>query len=195
MNTYPGVYRGIVTADNDPESLLRVKVRVPQVLGNAETNWAWPVVPNLVGVETPKVGDPVWVAFEAGDVENPVWLGTWKPVRELISGGMSESFLLAGGTNEFPAVTAPVLASQIGGEAQARFIATSRGFLWGNGTIAPSKELYWDGVELRANVGLRLDGRLVVGAGASVTGNISATGGISDEGGELAHEALFWMEV
>lgn len=29
-------------------------------------------------IRTPKVGDPVWVMFEAGDARRPVWLGTWK---------------------------------------------------------------------------------------------------------------------
>lgn len=171
VSTYPGVYRGVCTLNDDPEHLLRIKVRVPQVLGNAETNWAWPVVPNVVGVTPPGVGDPVWVAFEAGDVEQPVWLGTWRPSRELSSGGPNQSFVLSGGTNTHATVMTPVWASMVEGEAQPRVVATSRGLLFGGGSVPPSNELYWNGEEIRTNVGL------------------------SDEGGELAHEALYWMEV
>lgn len=169
--SYLGVYRGICTANNDPENLLRIKVRVPQVIGSSETNWAWPVVPNVVGVKTPGVGDPVWVVFEAGNVDQPVWLGTWRPVRELTSGGPNQSFILSGGTNTFSTVAAPVWAAQVDGEPQPRVVATMRGLLFGAGDVAPNKELYWEGTEIKTNVGL------------------------SDEGGELAHEALFWMEV
>jgi hypothetical protein len=84
--TLPGLYRGICTVNDDPENLLRVKLLVPQVLGNAETNWAWPVVPTVVGAVPPGVGDPVWVAFEAGDINQPVWLGTWLTVGGAYSG-------------------------------------------------------------------------------------------------------------
>jgi hypothetical protein len=144
--TFPGLYRGICTINEDPERLLRVKLRVPQVLGNAETNWAWPVVPNVVGVTPPGVGDPVWVAFEAGDVDQPVWIGTWRPVRELTSGGPNQSYILSGGTNTFEAETSPVLASQVKGEAQPRFVVTSRGFLLGDGIAAPVREQTWERV-------------------------------------------------
>ena len=39
-----GIYRGIVVDTNDPENLNRIKMKVPQILGNAVTGWAWPIV-------------------------------------------------------------------------------------------------------------------------------------------------------
>lgn len=40
---YFGVYRGIVFDSDDPDKLGRVKLKVPQVLGEAITDWAWPI--------------------------------------------------------------------------------------------------------------------------------------------------------
>lgn len=74
-----GIYRGIVTAVADPEGLMRIKAVVPQVLGESPTGWMWPCVD--VGATTvPALNAPVWVMFEAGDPNYPVWLGTWKVV-------------------------------------------------------------------------------------------------------------------
>lgn len=71
-----GIYRGLVHDDADPEGLMRLKVLVPQLFGITPTDWAWPCV--AVGeTVTPALGAPVWVMFIAGDVEKPVWVGTW----------------------------------------------------------------------------------------------------------------------
>jgi hypothetical protein len=78
---HAGCYRGKVIDNADPEDLLRLRVQVPQLLGNAVTDWAWPSIPEAVGVTTPAVGDPVWVMFEAGDIERPVWIGVWRTFR------------------------------------------------------------------------------------------------------------------
>lgn len=40
---YYGVYRGIVVDAEDPEKKNRIKLKVPQILGSAVTNWAWPM--------------------------------------------------------------------------------------------------------------------------------------------------------
>jgi len=74
---FQGIYRGVVTNTADPEGLGRLKVQVPQVLGAIQTEWAWPVSPNLAGITPLDIGDPVWVAFEGGDLDHPIWLGTW----------------------------------------------------------------------------------------------------------------------
>lgn len=76
-----GLYRAIVTNNRDPESLLRLKVQVPQLFGMTETDWLPPVVPVAVGVTVPGIGDPVWVSFEAGDINRPVWMGIWYAYR------------------------------------------------------------------------------------------------------------------
>lgn len=71
-----GTYRGIVADTNDPLNKGRVKLKVPQILANATTGWAWPVVPTSnVKVATPTVGEGVFVTFEGGDPSFPLWLG------------------------------------------------------------------------------------------------------------------------
>lgn len=78
-NKYWGKYRGLVSDNNDPRQLGRLKVRVPSLLGDVDTGWAWPVVP-FAGADVgfffmPQVGDEVWVEFEEGDLNHPLWTG------------------------------------------------------------------------------------------------------------------------
>ena len=40
-----GKYRGFVIDNADPERLARVKLRVPSLLGEAESGWALPCLP------------------------------------------------------------------------------------------------------------------------------------------------------
>jgi hypothetical protein len=68
----------------DPLDMGRIQVRVPAVLGTAQTFWAVPSAPMATsgaGVRfVPRVGDSALVAFEAGDVRFPVVLGYfWAP--------------------------------------------------------------------------------------------------------------------
>jgi uncharacterized protein involved in type VI secretion and phage assembly len=84
-----GLYRGVVTDNNDPSSLARVKAQVPAVLGEVETGWAMPCVPYAgpqVGIAfLPEVGSGVWIEFEGGDVSYPVWVGCYWRASELPS--------------------------------------------------------------------------------------------------------------
>jgi hypothetical protein len=41
---YYGIYRGIVVDTADPDKLNRIKLKVPQILGNASTSWAFPII-------------------------------------------------------------------------------------------------------------------------------------------------------
>ena len=76
-----GKYRGVVTDNQDPNNLGRLKARVPEVLADVETGWALPSVPysgagiGLYAVPEPDTG--VWIEFEAGDVSRPLWTGCW----------------------------------------------------------------------------------------------------------------------
>lgn len=76
-----GKFRGLVTDNQDPLSLGRIKARVPEVLIDVETGWALPAAPysgNGVGVYTVPAPDAgVWIEFEAGDVSRPIWTGCW----------------------------------------------------------------------------------------------------------------------
>jgi uncharacterized protein involved in type VI secretion and phage assembly len=79
--TFYGKYRGVVTDIKDPLMTGRLKARVPDVMGEKETGWAMPCAP-FGGSGTgffalPKVGAGVWIEFEHGDPEYPVWSGCW----------------------------------------------------------------------------------------------------------------------
>jgi uncharacterized protein involved in type VI secretion and phage assembly len=74
-----GKYRGIVTGNQDPEGLGRIKAKVPDVLGDDESGWALPALPyagDQVGLFlVPPVNASVWIEFEHGDADYPVWSG------------------------------------------------------------------------------------------------------------------------
>ena len=76
-----GKYRGLVLVNVDPQNQGRLKAVVPEVLGVFPSNWALPCTPYaglLAGLFTvPMVGTGVWIEFEAGDVNRPVWTGCW----------------------------------------------------------------------------------------------------------------------
>jgi uncharacterized protein involved in type VI secretion and phage assembly len=76
-----GKFRGVVTDNRDPLITGRVRARVPDVLGDAESGWALPCAP-FGGSQTgffalPTVGAGVWIEFEHGDPDYPVWAGCW----------------------------------------------------------------------------------------------------------------------
>ena len=78
-----GKYRGFVVDNADPEKLGRLKVKVPSVLGNeVVTGWALPCSAYGGGTNCgmlfiPERDDGVWIEFEEGDLEFPVWVGTF----------------------------------------------------------------------------------------------------------------------
>lgn len=74
-----GKYRGKVESNRDPKNLGRVQVSVPTVLGDGRLSWALPCMP-VAGVGTgffavPPKGANVWVEFEGGDCDFPIWTG------------------------------------------------------------------------------------------------------------------------
>ena len=83
-----GVVVGIVTDNQDPEQLGRVKVKLPWLADEAESNWAR-VATLMAGNERgvfylPEVDDEVLLAFEHGDLRAPfvvgaLWNGKDKP--------------------------------------------------------------------------------------------------------------------
>lgn len=76
---YYGVAIGIVTDNNDPDKLARVKVKYPWLSDDAESWWGRVMAPGAgkdCGVVwLPQVGDEVLVAFEHGDIRFPMVLG------------------------------------------------------------------------------------------------------------------------
>lgn len=76
-NRYYGKYRGTVT-DVDADTL-RIKAKVPSVLGDTETGWCVACVPYAgagIGFAfLPEAGSNVWIEFESGDLSYPIWVG------------------------------------------------------------------------------------------------------------------------
>ncbi len=76
-----GKYRGVVTDINDPLMQGRIRARVPDVLGDAESGWALPCLAfggSQMGLFVlPDVGSAVWMEFEHGDPDYPVWAGSF----------------------------------------------------------------------------------------------------------------------
>ena len=88
---YFGKHRGEVIDDRDPLKLGRVKVKVPAILADLNP-WALPCVPYAgkgVGwFVIPPVGAKVWVEFEGGDPDFPIWTGCfWDVAADLPGGG------------------------------------------------------------------------------------------------------------
>lgn len=78
---YFGKYRGTVFNNVDPQQLGRIQALVPDVLGDTPSGFAMPCLP-LAGVQmgqyvVPVVGSGVWIEFEGGDPDSPIWAGCW----------------------------------------------------------------------------------------------------------------------
>ncbi|MET1080532.1 MAG: phage baseplate assembly protein V [Pseudomonas sp.] len=83
-----GKYRGMVLNNLDPMQMGRIQVQVPDVLGIGLSSWAMPCVP-LAGKQSgvfvvPQIGAGVWVEFEQGDQDYPIWVGGfWASAAEV----------------------------------------------------------------------------------------------------------------
>ncbi len=109
--TYFGKYRGTVFNNVDLEQKGRIQALVPDVLGTIPTTFALPCLP-LTGIEglqsgtyfLPPLDANVWIEFEHGDVNYPIWSGCFW--------GMQSQIPLAAlaGTPE----TAPIVLQSVG---------------------------------------------------------------------------------
>jgi hypothetical protein len=77
-----GKYRATVLVNADPELRGRLQLLIPDVLGVVPSTWAEACVPLAgptgppMGVYlVPPIGAGVWVEFEQGDINYPVWVG------------------------------------------------------------------------------------------------------------------------
>jgi uncharacterized protein involved in type VI secretion and phage assembly len=76
-----GKYRGTVVNNVDPEQRGRIQAMVPDVAGFALSSWALPAFPvsglqmGIFGLPLP--GSGVWIEFEQGDPDYPVWTGVF----------------------------------------------------------------------------------------------------------------------
>ena len=82
-----GKFRGTVVNNIDPLQIARIQALVPDVLGLLPSSWAMPCVPvagpNMGIFTVPPIGAGVWIEFEKGDPEYPIWVGSyWGSVAE-----------------------------------------------------------------------------------------------------------------
>jgi uncharacterized protein involved in type VI secretion and phage assembly len=72
----------------DPLQTGRLQVQVPDVAGLIPATWAMPCAP-IAGIQNgmfalPMIGSGVWVEFEQGDPEFPIWVGCfWGSAAEI----------------------------------------------------------------------------------------------------------------
>lgn len=85
---YYGKYRGVVLNNIDPMQMGRLMVQVPDVTGLAPGSWAMPCVP-IAGLQNgmvalPVIGSGVWIEFEQGNPDHPIWTGCfWGSAAEI----------------------------------------------------------------------------------------------------------------
>jgi len=76
---YYGKYRGTVTNNIDPMRIGRIQATVPDVAGMLPSSWAMPCLPvtgmNMGVFTVPPTGSGVWIEFERGDPDYPIWVG------------------------------------------------------------------------------------------------------------------------
>jgi uncharacterized protein involved in type VI secretion and phage assembly len=76
-----GKYRGMVISNIDPMQIGRLLVQVPDVTGLAPSSWAMPCFPfsgkQMGAWALPQIGTGVWVEFEQGNADHPIWSGCW----------------------------------------------------------------------------------------------------------------------
>jgi hypothetical protein len=76
-----GKYRGTVINNIDPLRMGRIQVIVPDISITPLLSWAMPCVPwagPQMGIYVvPLVEAGVWIEFEQGDIDYPIWVGCW----------------------------------------------------------------------------------------------------------------------
>jgi uncharacterized protein involved in type VI secretion and phage assembly len=141
---YYGKYRGTVVNNVDPLQIGRIQVQVPDVSGLVPTTWAMPCLP-ISGVNTgvfgvPQIGAGVWVEFEQGDPDYPIWVGGyWGSAAEtpklaaMVPPGVSGITLQTTLKNVISDVPGPTGGIQIQSTTGAMISVTDVGIVISNG--------------------------------------------------------------
>jgi uncharacterized protein involved in type VI secretion and phage assembly len=80
-NRYYGIYPATVENNIDPEQRGRIMVVCPDVGGLTPSTWVEACVP-IAGKQmgmfvVPQIGSGVWLQFQGGDPDRPVWIGCY----------------------------------------------------------------------------------------------------------------------
>lgn len=74
-----GKFRGVVSDNRDLEGRGRIRAKVQDVFGEQESGWALPALPyagkNVGLFLIPPINAFVWIEFEHGNPEYPIWTG------------------------------------------------------------------------------------------------------------------------
>jgi len=81
IQRFYGKYRGMVLNNVDPMQQGRLQVQVTDTSGLFPVTWAMPCVP-IAGLQNgmfalPIPGSGVWIEFEQGDANRPIWVGCY----------------------------------------------------------------------------------------------------------------------
>lgn len=88
MDKHFGKYRGTVLDNIDPLQMGRLMVQVADISNVLPSTWAMPCLP-FGGIQSgmfvaPAIGSGVWIEFEQGHTDYPVWVGCfWGSSAEL----------------------------------------------------------------------------------------------------------------
>jgi hypothetical protein len=105
MTKYYGKHRATVVQNVDPQQMGRIQAMVPDISGFIPSTWAMPCVP-VAGKASgtfvvPEIGAGVWIEFEQGDPDFPIWTGGYwgsaaeVPPLALAGNPVSPSIVLA----------------------------------------------------------------------------------------------------
>jgi uncharacterized protein involved in type VI secretion and phage assembly len=102
-----GKYRGTVVNNIDPLQIGRIQVIVPDVSNLIPSSWAMPCIPvagkQMGSFFLPQIGSGVWVEFEQGNPDYPIWTGCFwgiaaeVPALAMAGNPASPSLLLQSG--------------------------------------------------------------------------------------------------
>jgi uncharacterized protein involved in type VI secretion and phage assembly len=90
MDKFFGKYRASVLDNADPMQMGRLMVQVADVSNVIPSSWAMPCLP-FAGIQNgiyvvPAIGSGVWVEFEQGNPDYPIWVGCfWGSADEVPS--------------------------------------------------------------------------------------------------------------
>lgn len=151
-----GKHRGEVQNNLDPLGLGRIQVSVPGLL-DTSLAWAMPCLPGAgpnVGIFVmPPIGAKVWVEFERGDLDYPIWSGGfWGTGETPATMGPTQPMtrIWAGDNFKIEVLDAPGAGSMTislttpAGEAKMTADATALELKWGSSSV----KLAVDGVSI-----------------------------------------------